>query len=83
MSTVDELRDEWLAKAEVAEGLGVAEATAAVAVANAVANGVIPQPETVNDFRIARDRRRAASVSARQALAALDEARSAASGVPA
>lgn len=81
MSTVDELREEWLAKVEVAEGLGAAEAKAAIAVANAVANGVIPQPETVNDFRTARDRRRAASVSAREAQAAFDEAR--ATAVPA
>lgn len=83
MSTVDELREEWLAKLEVAEGLSADEAKAAIYVADAVANGVIPQAQLVDEFRTARDRRRAASVSARHAQAAFDQARAAAVEVPA
>lgn len=84
MSTVDELREEWLAKVEVAEGLDRDAQALAVPIAESVAYELpLPRPDRVEQFRVANDRAKRAWVSARHAQAAFDQARAAASGVPA
>lgn len=82
MSTVDELREEWLAKVEVAEGLDREAQALAVPIAESVAYELpLPRPERVEQFRVANDRAKRARVSAEQAQTAFDQAR--AKAVPA
>ena len=81
--TVDELREEWLAKVEVAEGLTSEVQEYAVLIARAIAGGMIVRDTRVDEFRRADDRAKGAWVSARDAQAAFDQARSAAAQVPA
>ena len=83
MSTVDELREEWLAKVEVAEGLTSEAQEYAVLIARAIAGGMIVRDTRVDEFRKADARAQGAWVSARHAQAALDQARAAVVEVPA
>lgn len=75
MSTVDELREEWLAKVEVAEGLTSEARACAVIVADRVVSGLPPRPERVEQYRLADDRAKRAWTSARNSQAAFDQAR--------
>ena len=83
MSTVDELREEWLAKVEVAEGLTSEARSQALIIARNVANDVQPVAARVQAFRTADVRAGQAWTSARQAQAAFDQARAQAAEVPA
>ena len=81
--TVDELRQEWLAKVEVAEGLTSEAQEYAVLIARAIAGGMVVRNTRINEFRRADDRAKGAWVSARDAQTAFDQARAAAAQVPA
>jgi len=79
--TVDELRQEWLAKVEVAEGLTSEAKEYAVLIARALAGGMPVTRTRLDEFRKMDARAERAWTSAKQAQAALDEAR--AKAVPA
>jgi hypothetical protein len=80
MSAVDDLRAEWLAKVEVAEGLD--RQALAVVIADRVAYDLpLPRPEKVEEYRLTADRAKRARASAEELHAQLDRARAA--GVPA
>lgn len=80
--TVDELRAEWLAKVEVAEGLDREAQSLAVVIADRVAYDLpLPRPEKVEDYRLAADRAKRAWTSAKDVRTKLDQALAA--GVPA
>ena len=82
MSTVDELRQEWLAKVEVAEGLTSEAQECAVVIVRAIAGGLVVR-DSIGEFRKLDARAQRAWVSARHAQAAFDQARAAAAQVPA
>lgn len=82
MSAVEDLRAEWLAKVEVAEGLDRDAQSLAVPIAESVAYELpLPRPERVEEFRVASDRAKRAWTSAKDLRAKLDQALAA--GVPA
>lgn len=82
-SSVDELREEWLAKVEVAEGLTSEARACAVIIADRVVEGLPPRPERVEQYRLADDRAKRAWASAHDSQAAFDQARATAAQVPA
>ena len=80
-TTVDELREEWLAKVEVAEGLTSEARAYAVIIADRVVSGLQPRPDQVEEYRRADDRAKRAWTSANDLQAAFDQARASAAQV--
>lgn len=79
LPTVDELRAEWLAKVEVADGLDREAKALAVVIADRVAHDLpLPHPDRVEEYRLTADRARRARASAEELHAQLDQARAAA-----